>query len=89
MRLKHRRLTPTNFAIFLRFSKNVSGGMLPEQHRILLKTAPIAFLVNVSNTGYQNVFVLFSFLRSAYGKFEDISIETYQSFSSALVLSPL
>ena len=55
-----------------------------------LKTAPIAIPAKVSNTGCQKAFVIFSFLRSAYGKFEDISMETFiKVFSCTLVLSPL
>ena len=51
--------------------------MLLEKHRISLKTVPIAIPVNVSNTGYQKGFALFIFLRSAFGKFMDISMETF------------
>ena len=72
-RLQHRLLTPVNFAIFLRFFKNISGQMLLEKHWISVKTVPIAFPVNVSNTGKQKGF----FLRSAYGKFVNISMESF------------
>ena len=75
-RLQHRRLTPVSFANFLRFFKNISGRMLLEKHWISLKTVPIAFPVNVSNTGQQKGFELF-FLRSAYGKFVNISMEPF------------
>ena len=52
--LPHPRLTPLNFANFLRFFKNISGRLLQEKHWISLKMAPIAIPVNVSNTGYLN-----------------------------------
>ena len=51
--------------------------MLLGKHRISLKTIPIAKPVNVCNTGSQKMFVLFSFLMSAYGKFVDVSMETF------------
>ena len=51
-RLQHRRLTPVNFANFLRFFKNISGRVLLGKHWVSLKTAPVAIPVNVSNTAY-------------------------------------
>ena len=50
--------------------------MLLEKHWISLKEAPIAVPGNDSNTDYQNG-SFFSVLRSAYGKFVDISVETF------------
>ena len=51
--------------------------------------APIAIPGNISCTGYQNEFVLCSFVRSAYSKFVDISRENfYQNFSCTFVFSP-
>ena len=35
----------------------------------------VAIAINASNASYQKKFLLFSFLRSAYGKFEEISRE--------------
>ena len=61
-----------NFANLLHFFKNIV-----DKHWISLKAAPIATPVNASNTGYQKRFVLFNFLRSAYGKYEGIYIETF------------
>ena len=61
-----------NFANLLHFFKNIL-----DKHWISLKAAPIAIPVNASNTGHQKRFVLFNFSRSAYGKYEDISIETF------------
>ena len=66
-----------NFAIFLRFFKNLSEQMLLVKHWISQKMALIAIPVNVSNTGYQKGFALFTFSRSANGKFVDISTETF------------
>ena len=68
-----------NFAIFVRFFKNISGRMLLEKHWISPKVVPIAFSVSVSNTGQQKGFELFCcfFLRSAYSKFVNISMEPF------------
>ena len=48
-----------------------------KKHWISLTAAPIAIPVNVSDTGYKKGFVLFIFLRSAFSKFVDISMETF------------
>ena len=39
--------------------------------------APIAIAINVANASYQKEFVSFSFSKSAYGKFVEISMETF------------
>ena len=46
-----------------------------------LKTVPMAISIDISKTYYQNWFVI-CFLRSAYGRFMELLIETYnKSFS--------
>ena len=66
-------------------------GQLPlEEHRILLKTVPMAILNDISKAYYQKRFVV-CFLRSTYGGFMEFLIETYKqrfflflNFSSSL-----
>ena len=86
--LQHGRLSPVNFTNFLRFFKNIAGQMLQEKHWISLKTAPTAIPINFSNTGYQKRLArIFSFLRSAYGKFVDIFMETFIKVFSVYLFS--
>ena len=90
-RLQHRLLTPVNFAIFLRFFKNISGRMLLEKHWISLKMLMTLILVSKKDLNFSFYFFIFSFffevcLRQIreyfYGTF-------YQSFSCTLVFSAL
>ena len=61
--------------------------LLLEGHWISLKMVPIAIVINVSNTSYQKELALFSFLRSAYDKNMEISIETFSNVFLALEFS--
>ena len=54
--------------------KYSSRGLLLKEHWISLKMAAIAIPINVSDASHQNKFV---FLRSAYGKFVEVPIETF------------
>ena len=56
-----------------RSSKYTFGWLLLIEGWISLKMAPIALAINISNASYQREFVFFSYLRSAYGKFVEIS----------------
>ena len=58
-----------------RFFKYTSGRLLLSEHWVSLKKAPIAIAINISNASYQKEFVLS--LRFAYGKFVEISLETF------------
>ena len=55
------------------FLSNTSGWLLLEEHKILLKTAPIAIPNDTSKACYQNGFVI-CFLTSTYGKFMEFLI---------------
>ena len=48
------------------------------------KMTPISFAINVSDASYQRKFILFSYLRSAYNKFVEISKIVYFSLSFEL-----
>ena len=65
----YKKETPSpalNSCEFLRFFKNISGRMLLEKHWVSLKTVPIAFPVNVSNTDKQKGLKLFVFFFSFF-----------------------
>ena len=63
----YNKKTPTpafntcEFCRFFTFFKNISGQMLLEKHCISPKAVPIAFPVNISNTGQQKWFQHFLF----------------------------
>ena len=56
-----------------RFFKYTFGWLLLIKRWMSLKMAPIAIAINISNASYQREFAFFSYLRSAYGKFVEIS----------------
>ena len=58
--------------------KLISGQLLLEEYLISITTAPVAITMNVSNDSYQKEFLyFFSFLRSAFSKFVEVSTETF------------
>ena len=81
--LSKKRLTsrcfPVSFVkkIWANIFKFLSGQLLQEEQWISLNMVPIAIVINVSNTSYQKEFIMFSFLRSAYSKFVENSVETF------------
>ena len=56
------------------FFMYISKQLLLEEHWISLKMVPRTIAINVSTASYQKQGVLFSFLRSAFGKFEEIFV---------------
>ena len=73
------RCFPVSFVkkIWANIFKFLSGQLLQEEQWISLNMVPIAIVINVSNTSYQKEFIMFSFLRSAYSKFVENSVETF------------
>ena len=55
---------------------NTSGQLLLEEHKILLKTVPIAIPNDISKTYYQKGFVI-CFTSSTYSRFMEFLIESY------------
>ena len=73
------RCFPVSFVkkIWANIFKFLSGQLLQEEQWISLNMVPIAIVINVSNTSYQKEFIMFLFLRSAYSKFVENSVETF------------
>ena len=69
------------------FLSNIFGRLLLEEHKILLKTVPIAIPYDISKAYYQKGFVI-CFLRLTYGRFMEFLIETYnKGFSCSWIFS--
>ena len=84
-RLRH-RFFPVKL-LRTRFLSNTSGRLLLEEHEILLKTVPISIPSDISKAYYQKRFVI-CFLRSTYGRFVEVLIETYnKGFSYSWIFS--
>ena len=84
-RIRHRRFPVKS--LWTLFLSNTFEQLLLEKPKILLKPVPTAIPNDISKAYYQNVFVT-CFLRSAYDRFMDFLIKTYnKGFSSSWIFS--